>query len=351
MYDDGCISPKTSKRMTDEKNEYQALLLFNRLQKRYKHLKKWANRNQITCYRLYDKDIPEIPLAIDLYELITEDGKSTERYLRMYLYQRPYEKTEESEHLWLSTMIKGVEKAIDIKHDNIITKTRKKQRGTTQYEKTQQKNVIEGIVREQGHIFNVNLSEYLDTGLFFDHRPLRKIVQQTSSGKSVLNLFCYTGAFSVYAAAGGAKNIDSVDLSNTYLEWAKKNMSLNGFNGKGRYNFIRSDVIEFLETTNKTWDMIILDPPTFSNSKNTKGTLDINRDWHKLVCKCIELLNDEGILYFSTNSRQLIFDIEKIPKTTKKNKTLQVKDITQETIPEDFRNKKIHRCWKIFTNG
>lgn len=330
----------------EEKNKYQAELLFNRLQKRYKHLKKWARRSNVHCYRIYDKDIPEIPLAIDLYQLVSADGKEDENYLRLYLYQRPYEKAEELEQAWLASMAQSAANALSINSSNVIIKTRKRQRGTAQYEKTKEAATIEGIVREQGLIFSVNLSDYLDTGLFFDHRPLRKLVQESCKDKSVLNLFCYTGAFSVYAASGGAISVDSVDLSNTYIDWAEKNMALNGFN-KGNYNYIRQDVAEFLATTKKRWDIIVLDPPTFSNSKNTKGTLDINRDWPKLVTQCLNLLNDGGVLYFSTNSRQLVWDIEKLPQVTKRNKIIQITDITMQTIPEDFRNKKIHRCWKL----
>lgn len=329
-----------------EKNNYQAELLFNRLQKRYKHLKKWAKRSQVTCYRLYDKDIPEIPLAIDLYTLVSSIEKEDEIYLRLFLYQRPYEKAEELEQAWLMTMAQSAANAIGINVSNVIIKTRKRQRGTAQYEKEKDTTQIEGIVREQDLIFSVNLSDYLDTGLFFDHRPLRKIVKESCLDKSILNLFCYTGAFSVYAAAGGASSVDSVDLSNTYIDWAKKNMVLNGFTKKD-YNFIRQDVTEFLETTKKRWDIIVLDPPTFSNSKNTKGTLDINRDWIKLVTQCLNLLKDGGVLYFSTNSRQLVWDPEKLPKVTKRNKIIQITDLTLQTIPEDFRNKKIHRCWKL----
>ena len=160
-----------------EKNNYQAELLFNRLQKRYKHLKKWAKRSQVTCYRLYDKDIPEIPLAIDLYTLVSSIGKEDEIYLRLFLYQRPYEKAEELEQAWLMTMAQSAANAIGINVSNVIIKTRKRQRGTAQYEKEKDTTQIEGIVREQDLIFSVNLSAYLDTGLFFDHRPLRKLLR------------------------------------------------------------------------------------------------------------------------------------------------------------------------------
>ena len=224
-----------------------------------------------------------------------------------------------------------------------------RQRGSDQYEKQETQDSITGIVQEQGHKFFVNLSNYLDTGLFMDHRPLRKIVEQEAQGKSVLNLFCYTASFSVYAAAGGASQVDSVDLSNTYLAWGEKNFSLNGFTDTEKYHFTRSDVAQFLKDSRDSWDIIVLDPPTFSNSKKTKDTLDINRDWPKLVNAAIQHLNPGGTLYFSTNSRQLHFDEGLLKPPAKENDGAQlaVKDITAATIPEDFRNQKIHRCWKI----
>ena len=203
----------------------------------------------------------------------------------------------------------------------------------------------------------MNLSDYIDTGLFFDHRPLRLTVQSEAAGKRVLNLYCYTGAFSVYAAAGEAAHIDSVDLSGKYLGWAEENMRLNGFTDKSKYRFIEGDVTTFLEkaapavekhdrhTNGKNapagYDIIILDPPTFSNSKKTDTMLDINRDWPSLIASCTSLLSENGVLYFSTNSRKLSFDEKKIPED------FAAKDITSSTIPEDFRNERIHRVWKI----
>ena len=197
-------------------------------------------------------------------------------------------------------------------------------------------------VVEQGNLFLVNLSNYLDTGLFFDHRPLRKVVQENAKDKSILNLFCYTASFSVYGAKGGAKKVTSVDLSNTYLTWAKKNFELNGLSSTNeKYSFINGDVKLFLEKNKEKYDIIILDPPTFSNSKKTQNDLDINRDWPKFVELCLTSLNPDGILYFSTNSKKLRFDQNLLPQN------VTVKDISEATIPEDFKNKKIHKCWEI----
>ena len=380
---------------TTDKTAYQAEIFKNRLQKQYKTLRKWAKKEHITAYRLYDRDIPEIPLAVDFYELLpfgieskvealqflaqeqeklasgdrsAFDDAISRRYIHIALYERPYEKDESEEEQWLSVMAEECAQVFSINKANVIIKTRKKLDGTKegkesghgraeQYEKIQASRKITGKVLEQGELFEVNLSEYLDTGLFFDHRPLRKTVRDISAKKSVLNLFCYTGSFSIYAAEGKAKRVESVDMSNTYLDWAKRNFLLNGFidslkDTGTKYIFTRSDVIAFLNqknsecaTSENRYDIIILDPPTFSNSKKTSHTLDINRDWSDLVSKCVSLLTDGGTLYFSTNSRRLSFDESSIK--TPDGKSLFVADITEKTIPQDYRNAKIHRCWQI----
>ena len=262
-----------------EKTEYQAQLLRNRLTKRFQHLKKWARRSDVGCYRLYDKDIPEIPLAIDIFFMQESPSASeAETYLRVYLYQRPYEKDEKKETEWLEAMIQAAAQVVGVSQDKVVAKTRMRQRGSDQYEKQETQDSITGIVQEQGHKFFVNLSNYLDTGLFMDHRPLRKIVEQEAHGKAVLNLFCYTASFSVYAAAGGASRVDSVDLSNTYLAWGEKNFSLNGLTDAEKYRFTRSDVAQFLKESHDSWDIIVLDPPTFSNSKKTKDTVILDAE-------------------------------------------------------------------------
>lgn len=345
-------SPAPQENPSAEKMAYQAQLLRNRLAKRLQHLKKWARRSDAGCYRLYDKDIPEIPLAIDVFHLQDENSLPTENenhqvtYLRIYLYQRPYQRDEGEEKCWLAAMSQAAAQVVGVDASRVVTRTRMRQRGTDQYEKQEAKDSITGIVQEQGHRFYVNLSNYLDTGLFMDHRPLRKQVESEAEGKSVLNLFCYTAAFSVYAAAGGATRVDSVDLSNTYLAWGERNFSLNGLGGRPGYRFIRRDVATFLKDAKDSWDLIVLDPPTFSNSKKTRDSLDINRDWPQLVRGCLEHLKPGGTLYFSTNSRQLKFDPELLAASNSAA-GIEVKDITAATIPEDFRNQKIHRCWKI----
>lgn len=369
---------------TDKKNQYQAELFANRLSKKYKLLKKWARKNRVSCYRLYDRDIPEIPLAADLYQFLPEEitdktrcalwlretnAKISENdtqaiqeeknrtYLHLYLYERPYEKDEAEEEHWLQLMAQEAAKVLQIPESHVIKKLRKKQKGESQYEKieTKDKDKIEGLTQECGQLFKVNLREYLDTGLFLDHRPLRNTLRQSAQGKSILNLFCYTGSFSVYGAEGRASRVESVDLSNTYLTWTKQNMALNGFTDSTKYIYTRQDVTGFLnqknaevpnkEGTNR-FDIIILDPPTFSNSKATQNVLDINRDWTTLCEKCLKILRPRGRLYFSTNSRRLTFSEEEL-KQKVPELTFQTEDITASTIPQDFAGKKPHRCWKI----
>ena len=267
----------------ENKTEYQAQLFANRLKKKYKELRKWARKNRITCYRIYNKDIPEIPVSLDLYEFlpsfvttpievakflseqndkISQNDLQTEKDIKsrtfavLYLYERPYEKQYEQEEIWLNAMQKTAGEVLGIEQNHIIKKMRKHQKGSNQYEKkdAQSTNFNADFsefdfqyVQEQGQIFKINLSSYLDNGLFFDHRPLRSIIRDTSSKKRVLNLFCYTGSFSVYAAQGNASFVESVDLSNTYLDWAKQNMQNNGFSDNHKYVFTRSDCMVFLQ--------------------------------------------------------------------------------------------------------
>lgn len=373
---------------TQQKLENQKTLFSNRLKRKIKELKKWVRKNKISCYRIYDRDIPEIPVSLDLYEFLPdhiqnkiEAAKYTsfvaERisqndptvqgelvlntYAVIYLYERPYEKDEKEEEFWFDQMAKTAAEVLNIPFSHIVKKERKRQRGTNQYEKDEEKESIysiKGLTQECGELFNIDLTSYLDTGLFFDHRPLRSIVRESASKKSVLNLFCYTGSFSVYAAEGGAKKVESVDLSNTYLTIAKNNMDLNGFSDKNAYIYTRQDVIEFLKEKavkakagelkeDEYYDMIILDPPTFSNSKNTYNVLDINKDWPKLCKDCLNILAPGGILYFSTNSTKLSFDKSLLPQATVKNKVIMITDMTESSIPKDFEGTKCHKLWEL----
>lgn len=370
-----------------EKNVYQAELFSNRLKRKYKELRKQMRKNRISCYRLYDRDIPEVPVSLDLYEFLPDgvdsvmeaarfmadqnerlsaNDPATEKEIKertwavLYLYERPYEKSEEEETLWLEAMAKAAADILGIDKSHIIKKSRghKSHKEDEQYQKNDSQTAIEGLVQEQGQLFRVDLTSYLDTGLFFDHRPLRATVRDTSSKKRVLNLFCYTGSFSVYAAQGNASYVESVDLSNTYLAWAKDNMKLNGFTDKKKYNFTRADCQVFLQekavaakggklADEELYDLIILDPPTFSNSKATNDVLDINRDWPQLVKDCLNILAPGGTLYFSTNSERIKFDISKIPPKTAAGSEFTWKEITEQTISADFAGKKPHKAWEF----
>ncbi len=358
----------------ENKDSYQADLFTNRLKKKYRELRKWARKSGAGCYRVYDRDIPEIPLSLDVYEFLPEELHGSDerkafvaeqnarvaandpliekelesrRYAVLYLYERPYEKPEDEETAWLSLMAISASYALSIPVSHVIKKMRRQQKGLSQYEKSAEGAALCGIVHEQDLFFSVNLTSYLDTGLFFDHRPLRALLRENAGGKRVLNLFCYTGSFSVYAAAGGASYVESVDLSNTYLGMARNNMAQNGFSDAKKYVFTKADAIKWLLQRSENvssaprFDIIVLDPPTFSNSKSSENILDINRDWPLLVEQCVSLLNPNGILYFSTNSSRLSFDEKRLPKNT------QCRDITAATVPRDFEGTKCHRCWKI----
>ena len=328
-----------------QKNQYQAELFKNRLQKRFKHLSKWAKREGIFAYRLYDKDIPEIPLAVDIYFAET-DGPENTAFLLIYLYKRPYEKSQEEEREWLLEIEEAASSSLVIPKERIFIKLRKKQKGKSQYEKAgSSKNLIR--VKEGECLFYINVEDYLDSGLFLDHRPARSMVFKKSKNKKVLNLFSYTGSFSVHAAKGGAASVDSVDLSNTYLNWAKENLKLNKLFDEHKNRLIKSDVIVFLKKAieeQKKWDLIICDPPTFSNSKSA-DIFDVNRDWLKLCLLCLKVLSKNGKLYFSTNSQKIKFDEAELINSSKQK--IRVKDITKASIPEDFRNQKIHKMWMI----
>lgn len=318
----------------NDKIEEQAAYLVNRLLKNEKSLRRWARKNDFHALRLYDRDIPEIPLAIDRYE--------TDRGIKLVaaLYERPYEKSDKEESAWLDAMVGAVCTALSLDSGSVFIKVRKRMRGLSQYDRNSDSHA-EAIVREAGLSFLVNLSDYLDTGLFLDHRLTRGMAASQSKGKSVLNLFSYTGSFSVYAAAGGCRLVTSVDLSNTYLAWCRKNFLLNNV-PDSIHEEVRMDVMLFLREARKAgrkWDFIIADPPTFSNSKKSPEDFDINLDWPELLERCASVLEPHGQILFSTNSRQLKWDGSKCP--------LEWQDITDATIPPDFRNRKIHRCWLL----
>ncbi|MBN1243825.1 MAG: class I SAM-dependent methyltransferase [Spirochaetales bacterium] len=310
--------------------EIQAEYLANRLRKRDRHLRKWARREGFEAYRVYDRDIPEVPLAVDRY------GDSA----LVFLYERPYEKAEDEERAWLNLMSRTVADALAVAPGKVFAKVRRRQRGLSQYDREAER-AFELEVREGPCRFIVNLSDYLDTGLFLDHRTTRAMVRGESAGRKVLNLFSYTGAFTVHAAAGGAGSTTSVDLSNTYLDWTRRNLELNGF-ASGVHELVRADAQRFLAESaarGRKWDLAVLDPPTHSNSKKMDDDLDIGRDWPGLAGAALDVLEPGGVLWFSTNARRFRFDPSLLPGT-------EAADLTDATIPPDFRGRP-HRVWRV----
>ncbi len=319
--------------MPTEKDLEQSLYFANRVIKRDKHLRKWARKTDTDCYRVYDRDIPEVPLSLDRY------GEAAV----LYLYERPYDKPDDEETAWLELMAGAATGALNIERTSLVVKTRRRLGVEDQYERTcsEVKVARQRVVRENGLSFIVNIDDYIDTGLFMDHRPAREIISGMASGKRVLNLFCYTGSFSVYALAGGATHVVGVDLSNTYLAWAERNIELNDL-GLERYRGVRADVTAFLSSEaarGARYDLIVLDPPTFSNSKKMDGFLDVARHWPELVRACLAVLDVGGTVLFSTNARSLKLDAALLPEAA-------ISDISEKTIPEDFRGHP-HRTWLI----
>jgi 23S rRNA (cytosine1962-C5)-methyltransferase len=299
----------------------------NRLRKVHKHIGKWAKRQGITCFRIYDCDIPEYPVAIDKYG----------EHLYIAVFYKSYLEKYGSLDEWVEQISQALHIVLDVPISNQHIRIRQRQKGIQQYEKIDDLSK-RFVIEENGLKFWVNLDDYLDTGLFLDHRNTRQLVRLDSNEKKILNLFAYTGSFSVYAAAGGALSTTTVDLSNTYLRWAADNMALNGFDAIS-HNYIQADVMAWIKTEkDNTYDLVIMDPPTFSNSKRMDDILDIQRDHGFLISEVYRILNPNGRLYFSTNFRGFKLDAEAIPFKS-------IKEITHITIPEDFRNKKIHRCW------
>jgi len=303
----------------------------NRLRKVYRHLSKQAKRQGISCYRLYDRDLPEFPLIIDVYDD------------RVYLseYKAKHTLTEEAYEAWLTNSLQVIADTVQVPDDRIYLKQRRRKEGRLdQYQKTGEEAIF-FTVSEGGLAFKVNLTDYLDTGLFLDHRITRGMVKAEAAGKHMLNLFCYTGSFSVYAAAGGAASVTSVDLSKTYLGWAADNFQLNQLDDPARYHFIHADVIAWLDDVPpETYDIVVLDPPTFSNSKRMDDFFDIQRDHVPLVHKCLRAMKPGGTLYFSTNFTKFQLEKDSIPASV-------ITDITKATTPFDFEGKLRRWCFKI----
>jgi len=305
-----------------------------RLAKRFRHLSKWARRQEIDAYRIYDRDIPEIPLAIDWYA-----GR-----LHLAEYDRPHERTEIEHDVWLDRMVDAAAAELGVLPDLSFLKSRRRQRGGTQYEKVGDRSAVLEV-REGGLAFEVNLSDYVDTGLFLDHRTTRSLVRAEAAGKRVLNLFAYTGAFSVYAAAGGARETVSVDLSNTYLDWTRTNLARNRFIDAGRHRTVRDECRAFLAHRARRgeppFELVVADPPTFSRSAKSELPWDVERHHAELLELVATNLVSGGVVYFSTNFRRFHLAADILQKH------YSIREITSRTIPEDFRDRRPHRAWRL----
>jgi 23S rRNA (cytosine1962-C5)-methyltransferase len=307
------------------------LMFRNRLAKQAKHLGKQAKRQQIQCYRLYDHDLPEFPFCIEYY------GDK----LYVAEYKRRHALTDEAHAAWLQQSREAIAEALSVSLSTIFLRLRQRKQGRQgQYQRLDEEQ-HEFVVEENGLKFLVNLTDYLDTGLFLDHRLTRQMVKEQSQGKKVLNLFAYTGSFSVYAASGGAGEVVTVDLSKTYLSWAQRNMELNGFADPEKYKFQHADVKQYLKGLSASYfDLIVLDPPTFSNSQRMEDILDIQRDHVELINDCLHSMVPGGTLYFSTNFTKFILNKGNI-------KAGSIKDITRATTPFDFEGKLARYCFLI----
>ena len=301
----------------------------NRLRKNVRTLGRWAQREGIQCYRLYDADIPEYAVAIDRYE----------SWLHVQEYAPPKTVDSKRARERLEHIMAVLPSVLDVAPEHIFLKVRKRQQGRDQYGKHDESGHFFKVREDRGR-FWVNLSDYLDTGLFLDHRLTRKYIAELAPGRRFLNLFAYTGSATVYAAWGGATNTTSVDLSQTYLDWTQRNLELNTL-GSGQHRLIRADCLRWLDQHSDEYDLIFLDPPTFSNSKRMQDAFDVQRDHAMLIHKTLRRLSAHGVLIFSTNRRRFTLERNALAD-------LRINDISARTLPQDFkRTPEFHRCWEI----
>jgi len=309
----------------------------HRLARTYRHRARWARRHDIGAFRCYDRDIPEFPLAIDCY---VPEGSPVPR-LHVQEIERGWTQSETEHAAWIAAAHGAISTATGVPNSNIVHKVRARRSGGAQHEKTGRR-AAPFVVAEAGLRFWINLDEYLDTGLFLDHRRLRAMVRSRAAGKRVLNLFGYTGSFTVYAAAGSPLETVTVDLSNTYLSWAARNLALNGI-APARHAFVRADALRWLVQARherRVFDLIVCDPPAFSHSKSMSNVFDVQRDHRALLEDCLALLAPGGDLYFSTNLRTFVLD-ESIGRIA------QCEDITAHTRADDFRDPRVHCAYSI----
>lgn len=303
--------------------------LVNRLKKNLKRLKGWVQQTGVTCYRIYDADLLEYAVSIDRYE----------DWVQVKEYDRPDEIPPLIAEQRLHGAVLAVQEVLGVPPEAIFVKQRRRRKAFDQYSRLHTSEEMR-IVHEGGLSFWVNPVDYLDNGLFLDHRPMRALVGQKAKGRQFLNLFCYTGAATVHAVAGGASSSLSVDLSGRYLDWAWNNLEANGLNGPP-HRFLETDVLQWLPTCRERFDLIFVDPPTFSNSKEMRYDFDVQRDHARLLSHCLSVLAPGGEILFSNNFKRFKLDLQTLPE-------LEVEDLSQASIPPDFsRTPRIHKAWKI----
>ncbi|MFB9217394.1 bifunctional 23S rRNA (guanine(2069)-N(7))-methyltransferase RlmK/23S rRNA (guanine(2445)-N(2))-methyltransferase RlmL [Vibrio sinaloensis] len=303
----------------------------NRLKKNIGKIGKWARKEQLDCYRIYDADLPEYNVAIDVYldHLVIQE------------YAAPKNIPEEKAKRRLTDIIRAAIQVTGTDANKVVLKVRQKQKGSSQYQKLSQESDTMHV-NEYGVKLIVNLHDYLDTGLFLDHKITRRKLGEMAQGKDFLNLFAYTGSATVHAACGGAKSTTTVDMSKTYLEWAKENMQLNGQVGR-QHRYEHADCLQWLESSTAQFDLIFIDPPTFSNSKRMEQSFDVQRDHIQLMTNLKRMLRAGGTIVFSNNKRHFKMDLDALASLG-----LVAKNISTQTLPLDFsRNKHIHNCWIV----
>ncbi|GAJ66545.1 RNA methylase [Edwardsiella piscicida] len=307
----------------------------NRLRKNLKKFDKWARQEGLTCYRVYDADLPEYNVAVDRYgeKIVVQE------------YAPPKSVDAQKARQRLFDVVSVTQSVMGVSGNNLILKTRERQKGKSQYEKLAQKGEFMEV-QEYGARFWVNLTDYLDSGLFIDHRIARRTLGEMSRGKDFLNLFAYTGSASVYAGLGGARSTTTVDMSRTYLEWAERNLRLNGLTGR-QHRLVQADCLSYLHHCEDKFDLIFIDPPTFSNSKRMEGTFDVQRDHLDLMRDLARILRPGGTIMFSNNKRGFKMDLAGLAQLG-----LQAQEITERTRSADFaRNRQIHNCWLVTHAG
>jgi 23S rRNA (guanine2445-N2)-methyltransferase / 23S rRNA (guanine2069-N7)-methyltransferase len=339
--DDTAVEPDPAEvraaRLEAARTRPGAVMFGNRLRKNLAHLEKWARRQDVTCYRAYDADMPEYAFAVDLYQ-------AEERWVCVQEYAAPDSVAQDAARARRDEAIATIPGVFDVPPDRMVLRVRRRQKGGEQYERLDAEARFH-VVREGPYRFLVNLTDHLDTGLFLDHRLTRARVGQLAQGKRFLNLFAYTGTATVHAAGGGAIASTSVDMSKTYVDWAVRNMDLNGLRAP-RHEFVQADCLAWLDaqvraTQPSTYDLIFIDPPTHSRSKRMEREFDVQRDHAALLRTASRLLTPDGVIVFSNNYQKFRLD----PAV---GEDFDVDDITRSTIPEDFaRNPRIHVCFVL----